>query len=248
MHISSACVDLQNELTSIVLSSSSGETGSRESLFHSDAAFEDVESAINASQPSALLQVALLRQAIFLTGLQKDSVRLWRLLKTTVQSSSDLALAAVSYIAEAWPASKVTLSPISIAFIQMIEFSSSSQVRAAAVTELSKLLDSYFDISLDEHRGLLYELEAIVHCLAKGKSSPQLVNTEVAISGWTHLRDFLSGTDHEGEALSRLSSKMMAWGSLLSLAGDSRNVSRLSPTKILAKNNFYRTLILDYRL
>jgi hypothetical protein len=229
MHLRSACIDLQNELTSIELLLSKREIGARESLFPSDIVFEDFESAINTSQPNALLQLSLLRQAVLLTGLHKDSVRLWRLLKMTVQSSSDLALAAISYVSEAWPASTISLSPISMAFIQIIEFSSSSQVRAAAITELSRTMDSYFDISLDEHKGLLWELEPIVDWLAAGESSPQLVNAEISLSGWVHLRNFLPGIEHEVEALSKLSSTMMAWGSLLSSAGHSRNVSQQFP-------------------
>lgn len=219
-HIRAAQIELQNTIASVILAApelTRSELAPLTKSIGADDDFSQLKAQIECASQDALLQLAIVRRAIYMTSLRNDSIGLWRVLKIVAQLSTDLTSAALTNISEAWRATTGNLVCLVEAYVQIIEFAASPDVRATAAINLADLLDASFD-GTDLTKGVLWEIDHLPRLLQEGSQSPNISNAQLRISGWVLQKEVQFQSPPES------SECLEAWGHILAAAGDANNV------------------------
>jgi hypothetical protein len=226
--ILAAELELNNTIAHIVLSASKEERlhlrDMTNRIFSHDACSE-LRDMLGANPAEALLRTAMVRRAIYTTAIRDDSAGLRGILKFVAETSTDITLAALECIPQAWNPTlfEGALSELSEAYLVVVENSLSPEVRAIATTNLADALDRGFCMNDEIHREAVYKLRALGPHLSDGLGSPNLSNAEIRVSGWILLQ-WLLPTSTPTPAW--LAERMQAWGSMLSSAGHANKVRK----------------------
>jgi hypothetical protein len=190
---------------------------------------------------TALSCNAVVRRAVFTTALRADTLGLQNVISFAAALDTDVALAAVEIIPNAWGShtSAGALFGLVKAYMSAIEMTQSPEVRAAAIFNIAEVVDQLFGRidsknvergqnktqhpSLDLNEAIRSEIKGLGALLKDETKTPSLSNAEIRISGSLLVCEYVS-QKHFNRALDTYKSRMEAWGKLLVGAGDASNV------------------------
>ena len=173
----------------------------------------------------------MLRRAIFTSELRGDDLGPQKILEFIAKFSTDLTLAALEILSpENVKVTKESLPLSAAAYLAVVQNSSSTEVRSTAITYLAQALDIAFCNDISEHRNIINAMQTLPSLLQEGKSSPNLSNASILISGWL-LLEVRDSTLHLREE------RLAAWGEMLTSAGDVYKVFMSRHPLILSNQN-----------
>lgn len=122
----------------------------------------------------------------------EDLVSLAPILEHAVEISTDVALAALSFLGECMiPLVAKTFLEVCQAYTSTIIASHSAEVKAAALQGLFDVLDLYKDYDTATYTKVLSMIASFSHSLKRPPmDSPALHNAEIQLSGWMLLASF----------------------------------------------------------
>lgn len=203
---------------------------------------------------TALACSAVVRRAAFTSALREDTLSLQNVISFAAALDTDVALAAIEVISDAWGSrtSAGTLFGLINAYMGAIGITQSPEVRAVAIFDLAEVVDQLFGRidsthtergqsggapkmtqhpSLDLNEMIRTEIKGLGALLQDSTRTPSLSNAEIRISGSLLVCEYVS-QKHFNRALDSYKPRIEAWGKLLVGAGNANNV-RSSPTNVL---------------
>jgi hypothetical protein len=203
---------------------------------------------------TALACNAVVRRAVLTAALREDTLGLQNVISFAAALDTNVALAAVEVIPDAWSsyASADTLFGLVKTYMGAIEMTKSPDVRSAAIVNLAEIVDQLFGRidsstaergqnggnakmtqypSLDLNEMIRGEIKGLGALLQDATKTPSLSNAEIRISGSLLVCEYVS-QKHFNRALNTYKPRMEAWGKLLAGAGNASNV-RSDPTNLL---------------
>jgi hypothetical protein len=193
---------------------------------------------------------AVVGRAAFTAALREDTLGLQNVISFAAALDTDVALAAIDVIPDAWEShtSADALFGLTKAYMGAIEISQSPEVRSAAIGKLAEVVDQLFGRidsskeesrhnsgpaemtqhpSLDLNEMIRSEIKGLGALLQDGTKTPALSNAEIRISGSLLVCEYVS-QKHFNRALNTYNQRMESWGKLLVEAGNASNVRHCS--------------------
>ena len=257
--IIAAYLEVSNSIAKILLSSGNSYTASgrtdrasiTDRLFPHDTykEFLDLMQTVRRTECSvntALACNAVVRHSAFASALREDTIGLQKAVCFAATLDTDVALAAIEIIPEAWRASTSTdaLFGLTKSYMGAIKMTQCPEVRAAVIFNLAAMIDQLFGgidskstegqtngpakinqyPSLDLNESVRREIEGLGALLQHGTKTPSLSNAEIRISGSVMVCEYVS-QKHFNRAMNTYKLRMEAWGKLLVDSGIASNVS-----------------------
>jgi hypothetical protein len=193
---------------------------------------------------SALACVAVVRRAVLTAALRDDYLGLQNVISFAAALDTDVALAAVEAVPDAWGfrTSADSLFGLIKSYRAIVEMTQSSEVRAIAIFNLAEVIDQLFgridsksvegckdykcyqNSNFDLNEMIRSEIQGLGALLQNGKKTPSLLNAEIRISGSLLVCDYVFEKSLN-RPMDAYKSHMQTWGELLAKAGNASNVS-----------------------
>lgn len=184
---------------------------------------------------TAALANAIIHRGIYATALSCDEVALQNILCSAAALNTDVVLAALDCVPIAWKnlTSLENLLAVSQAYTNLLITSKAPEVRARVCYYLADILDKAFVVieasgttgkrSVCQSSLRLNDITEQLRTILPGNDNPSFSNAQIRISGSILISEHISEA-HDASPTELYSSRMKAWGQMLSVAGKASNV------------------------
>lgn len=200
---------------------------------------------------NSALGIAIARRSVYISAITGDIGSLGKILEYAAELNTDIALAVVDCVPNAWELSKpsTSVSDIGKTYIRLIRLSKSPEVTSAAISHLADTINKQFESTKSklesEHLGDIkiqafdYDIAELQDTIDGRMETPSLSNARLKISGAIPLfKEFTRLLSSQSTKPDR--SYLVSWGGLLATAGDAHNDFETRHAAATALATFYR--------